>query len=73
MVESEVAQLRKRIELEYQAMQRGLNGVAEVAKHNMVNHKYDSIYACYEQLESALGNSEQAAEMLIELNDKMVP
>jgi hypothetical protein len=40
---SEIAEIRKRIDQEIEAMHRGLNGYAAVARHRKVEQGYDGI------------------------------
>lgn len=63
---SEVARLRRQIELEYQAMQAGLNGYAITARHNIIEHRYDAIGLHHERLIQILGE-QKAAEVVIEV------
>jgi hypothetical protein len=58
MPESEVARIRRQIELECEAMERGFRGFAIVARHDFINHKLSKIGACQEQLEQLVGEDE---------------
>ncbi len=58
MPESEVARIRRQIELECEAMERGFRGFAIVARHDFINHKLGKIGACQEQLEVLVGEDE---------------
>jgi len=49
-VRSDVARLRQQIELESVAMKLAMNGLATVAKHEFITHKYDAIGKCQDQL-----------------------
>ena len=65
MAESEVARLREQIELECQAMHLGLNGYAAVAKHQIIEHKYNTLGKYQEQLEALVGPKE-AVSIVVE-------
>jgi hypothetical protein len=66
MTESEIANLRHQIELECEAMRRGLTGFAMTAKHEIVAHKYDQLGIYQSQLEKLVGE-EQALCMIAEI------
>ncbi len=65
MSESEVARLRKQIELECEAMERGFRGYAITAWHDFINYKLSKIVACQEQLEVLVGEVE-AKKIVVE-------
>ncbi len=58
MPESEVARLRRQIELECQAMERGFRGFAIVARHDFINHRLSQIGKYQEQPEVLVGEDE---------------
>lgn len=59
-MKSEVAQLRKQLDEEYEAMQRGLNGIAVgTARHAIIQARMGRIGACHEKLTHLVG-AEQA-------------
>ena len=61
---SEIAQLLRRIDLEYQAAQWGLTGFAEgSSKHQFITARMENIGACRERLAELVGD-EQAAQLL---------
>ncbi len=63
---SEVAQLMRRIALEYEAAERGLTGFAEgSSKHQFITARLENIGACHEQLAQLVGD-EQAAQLVCE-------
>lgn len=66
MSESEIARLRRLIELECEAMERGLTGYAIAAKHEIIAHKYDRIDAYRQQLEQ-LTDKKQASKIVAEI------
>ncbi len=55
---SEVARLRKQIELECQAMHRALEGYAEVALHEFIRRKHENLEKCRQDLISIVGEIE---------------
>jgi hypothetical protein len=71
MAESEVAQLRERLELEARAMQRGLYGYACVARHAFIDEKYHS-FGLYQQQLATLVGKEEAAYIALEIYIKEV-
>lgn len=63
---SEVAQLMRRIALEYEAAERGLFGFAEgSSKHQFITARLENIGACHEQLAQLVGDK-QAAQLVCE-------
>lgn len=54
-MESEIAQLRKRIELECEALRLALEGFAVSASHEAIMARYDRLGACQEELEKLIG------------------
>jgi len=56
---SEVACLKKQIEMECEAMRLAMTGFRMVASHDIINHRYDQLGNHYERLEELIG--EQAA------------
>lgn len=58
MAESEVARLRRQIELECEAMKLAMNGYAVVSNHKTMGHKYDAIGAAQKKLEAVVGEEE---------------
>lgn len=63
MPESEVARLRRQIELECQAMKLALEGYAAVSNHKVINHRYKMLGEYQEQLEPLVG--EQEAQRIV--------
>jgi hypothetical protein len=56
---SEVAQLLRRIELEYEAAQRALTGLASGnARHEFITAKMERMQQCQEQLGQLIGERE---------------
>lgn len=52
---SEIARLRKQIELECEAMRLALHGYAAVASHKAIEQKYNSLGQHHEALEQLVG------------------
>ena len=56
---SEVARIKRQIELEYEAAQRGMYGFAVgAAKHEFINARVEIIGRCHEQLKTLVGEQE---------------
>ena len=63
---SEVARLRRQIELEYEAAQRGMYGFAAGStKHQFITAKMENMGRCHEKLIELVGEQE-AAKLLVE-------
>ncbi len=63
---STVAQLRKQIEAEYSAAQRGLEGLAAVARHQYITARMENMDRCHRQLVGLVGE-EQALQMVAQV------
>jgi hypothetical protein len=57
--QSEIAQLIGRIESEVNAMHLAMDGFASVARHDIINHRFENLGVCFEELAGQIG--EQAA------------
>jgi hypothetical protein len=68
---SEVARLRRQLELECEAMKRGLEGYAIMAQHKIIEKKYKSFAKTQEELEKLVGE-EQAAQMAADMYIKVM-
>ena len=56
---SEVAQLLRQIDREYEAAQRGLTGLAYgTAQHDFINARMERVAICHEQLATQVGEEE---------------
>lgn len=56
MSESEVARLRRQIELELEAMQRGMNGFASgTSRHKFIHKRMNRVGACQDKLVAEVG------------------
>jgi hypothetical protein len=55
---SEIARLRREIELQCEAAIRGLDGYAGVARHEVISHKIDVIGQYQKELEKFVGAHE---------------
>jgi hypothetical protein len=63
---SEVAHVLEQIELEFQAAQRGLTGLAfGTAKHEFITNKMEQMGRLHEKLQTMVGE-EQAVKLLAE-------
>ena len=58
---SEVVRIREQIELECQALHLAMYGYAEVARHEIIAHKYNTLRKYQEQLEPLVGGKEATA------------
>jgi len=68
---SEVARLREQIERECQAMQQAMYGYAEVAKHQIINYRYNVIGKYRDRLETLVGE-EAATTIVVEVYNKVI-
>ncbi len=67
---SEVARVLEQIELEFQAAQRGLHGLAfGTAKHQFITSKMEQMGKLHEKLQTMVGE-EQAVKLLAETLEK---
>lgn len=72
MPQSEVAQLRRQIELEFEAMQRGMMGLAMgVARHEFIRKRMDQVGTYQGRLAEQLG-AQEAAQIVAGLYIKVV-
>jgi len=60
MSRSEVARLRRQIELECESIHLAMYGYAAVARHQIIEHKYNALGEYQEQLETLVGEEEAA-------------
>lgn len=68
---SEVARLRRQIELECEAMRLALSGYAIVASHEFIEQKYDALGKHQEALGQLVGK-EEASRMVVETYAKVL-
>ncbi|MBV9690021.1 MAG: hypothetical protein JO202_09945 [Ktedonobacteraceae bacterium] len=61
---SEVARLRQQLERECEALHRGLYGLASVAAHEIIRHRYQAIGDCADELATYIGQ-QQARDILV--------
>lgn len=66
MSKSEVAQLRERIELELEAMQRGMQGLAITARHDFIVARLDRVGVYQDELADQVGST-AATEIVYQL------
>lgn len=66
--QSEVARLIQQIDAEYYSAQWGLSGYAEVARHEVINAKYERLGELVEQLGQHVGE-EEAMGVLVKAMD----
>ena len=68
---SEVARLREQIETVCGAMNQMLYGYAMTARHDIINHRYNTLGSYQDELESMIGE-EQALDIVIETYNRVV-
>ena len=68
---SEVARLRQQLELECQAMLRGLHGYAITAQHQIIDQKYQA-FGTYQQVLETLVGKDEAISIAVEIYSKIV-
>jgi hypothetical protein len=71
MPESEVAQLKQRIEEEISSMYLLMDGPAVVSKHELINHKYRNL-GTYQQELAQLVGEQSAAHIVDEAYDQVM-
>lgn len=72
MCQSEVARLKLQIELEYEAMMRGLSGLAQgAASHAFINARLKRVDSYQGELVKHVGEAE-ATQIIYELYDEIV-
>jgi hypothetical protein len=69
MQTSTVAQLRERIAAEIEAMNTVFHGYAEVARHRIIEHKYEQLGTYQEQLSELIGPTAAIKILTEELNE----
>lgn len=67
---SEVARLMRRIDEEYEAAERGLSGLAQVAQHEFITARMERIGEHYEDLQQLVGE-EEACRLLVEASNNI--
>jgi hypothetical protein len=68
---SEIARIRKQIELECEAMRLALSGYAVVASHDIINHRYDALGRQQIALEKIVG-TEEANRIVYETYENII-
>ncbi len=68
---SEIARLRRQIELECEAMRLALYGYATVASHEIIEQRYNNLGKHQEELERYVGR-EEANSIVVETYAKVV-
>lgn len=66
---SEIAQLRRQMERECEAMHLALKGTAIVARHDIISHRHRILDSYQGQLEQFVG-SQQALQISLEIYDQ---
>ena len=67
--QSEVAAALHAISQEYQASQRGLTGLAAVARHQCITAQQERLARHFERLTAAVGSEQQAIALFVESLD----
>jgi hypothetical protein len=70
MNKSEVARLRERIALEYQAARRVFTDFTPTARHAFITRHQENIAACFEELKEQIG-PEDAIALIIQVENQM--
>ena len=73
MSKSEVAQLRERIELELEAMQRGIHGFAITARHDFILARLDHVSVYQDKLAVQIGDAaalETVCQLYVQVMEK---
>ena len=68
---SEVARVRRQIELECEAMRLALSGYAVVGSHTIIEQKYNALGRHQEELEQLVGK-EEAKRIVVETYLKVI-
>ncbi|MBO0789673.1 MAG: hypothetical protein J2P36_01815 [Ktedonobacteraceae bacterium] len=68
---SEIARLRRLIELECEAMKLAMYGIAIVSSHQVIDHKYHNLGTAQEKLAELVGE-EEAARVLVEVYTEVI-
>ena len=68
---SEVARIRRQIELECGAMRQALSGYAVVASHQVIEQKYNALGKHQEALERLVGK-EEASAFIVETYTRLI-
>ena len=63
---SEIARLKHQIELEYIAATQGLQGYAQISRHDFIETRMNNMRACHQQLASLVG-ADEAIKMIVEV------
>jgi len=72
MAYSEVALLKEKIRLEYEAMKQGLSGLASgTAQHEFIDARMHRVDKYHEQLEQIVGE-EEATQTVVELYTQII-
>lgn len=70
---SEVARLMEQITLEYEAAERGLNGLAQgTTIHAFINARQERIGACHEALQQIVGEPEAIKLVVTAMNQARI-
>ena len=69
---SEVARLKKQIEMECEAMRLAMTGFRTTASHEIINHQFDRLGEQYEQLGELIG-TQAAIETVIAALERKEP
>ena len=73
MSKSEVARLREQIELELEAMQRGMQGLAVTARHDFILARMDHVGVYQDKLAAQIGDSaalETVCQLYVQIMEK---
>jgi hypothetical protein len=69
--QSEVAQLRRRIDSKIEAMRMAMNGYAETAKHEIITHRFANLGDILEELSTRVERTTAIQILLAELEEHL--
>lgn len=71
MEESEVARIRRQIELEYEAARRGLEDYAIASRHQFISARMQRVSQYHQELVTLVGD-QKATEIVLEAETKSI-
>lgn len=67
---SEVARIMQQIDTEYHSALLAMNGYAEVARHEVINKKYEQLGELVEELKEQIGTDEAMKALMRVMDDE---
>lgn len=68
---SEVARLMRRIDCEYEAAERAMNGFTVTGSHDFINARMENVGICFQELRKMVGD-QQAGVLLLQAEQARV-